>query len=186
MASVVAAFWLWARGGRDLGQAKVEDFGVAAFGDEDVSGLDVAVDDAFGVGGVEGVGNFDGECRGAVHLHRAAGDPVLEGLAFETFHGDEGLAVLFADVVDGADVGMIESGGGLGLAAKAGEGLRILSNDRREEILERRSDRGECPRLCRPPPCRRRRASRSRDSERCFVRRVRKIPAFCGPRVTCD
>ena len=32
-----------------------------AFGDEDVGGLDVAMDNALGVGGVESVGNFDGE-----------------------------------------------------------------------------------------------------------------------------
>ena len=34
---------------------------MAAFGDEDIGGLDVAMDDALGVSGVEGVGNFDGE-----------------------------------------------------------------------------------------------------------------------------
>ena len=35
-------------------------------------------------------------------------------------------AVFFADVVDGADVGMVESGGGFGFAAKAAEGLGIF------------------------------------------------------------
>ena len=112
---------------RNLGEAEVEDFGVAAFGDEEVGGLDVAVNDAFGMGGIEGVGNFDGEIEEAVQLHGAAGDEMLESLALETFHGDEGLAIFLADIMDGADVGMVESGGGFGFAAKAAEGLGIFS-----------------------------------------------------------
>src|SRR5882762_364067 len=38
------------------------------------------------------------------------------------------------DFIDGADVGMIQSGGGLGLALEAGESLRIASDFRREEF----------------------------------------------------
>ena len=53
------------------------------------------------------------------------GDAVLESHAVEILHGDEGMAVLLADVVDGADVGVIESGGGLGLALKSCRGLRV-------------------------------------------------------------
>ena len=45
----------------EFGEAEVENFCVAAFGDENVGGLDVAMDDVFLMGGVEGVGNFDGE-----------------------------------------------------------------------------------------------------------------------------
>jgi|ERR1017187_517745 hypothetical protein len=86
----------------------------------------VAVHDAFGVGGVEGVGNLDGDIEETVELHGTAGDEVLESLALETLHRDEGLAVFFSDIVDGADIGMVESGGGFGFAAKAAEGLGIL------------------------------------------------------------
>jgi len=73
-----------------------------------VGGLDVAVDDAFAVGGVEGVGDFNSERKQRVHGQRAAGDATLQSFAFQIFHGDEGHAVLFADVVDGADVGMVQ------------------------------------------------------------------------------
>ena len=44
-----------------LGQAKVEDFGVATPGEKDVRGLDVAVDDARCMGSVEGLGDLDGQ-----------------------------------------------------------------------------------------------------------------------------
>ena len=46
---------------RHFRQAKIENLGVAALGDEYIRGLDVAVDDAFGVGGIERVGDFDGQ-----------------------------------------------------------------------------------------------------------------------------
>ena len=54
---------------------------------------------------------------------------VLEGEAVEIFHGDEGFGRrIFADFVDGADVGMVQGGGGAGFAAKAFEGLRVARN----------------------------------------------------------
>src|SRR6202035_5239561 len=99
---------------------------MAALSDEEVGGFDVAVNDAFTVGGIECVRNFDGEVEQAIEFHGTASDEVLQSLAFETFHGDEGPSVFFADVVDGADVGMVESGSGFGFAAKAAEGLGIF------------------------------------------------------------
>jgi hypothetical protein len=61
-----------------------------------------------GVRGVEALGDVDGDGEKRFELHRAAGDGVLERLAVEKFHGDEGLAGFFADVVNRADVGMIQ------------------------------------------------------------------------------
>src|ERR1700756_3162537 len=50
---------------------------------------------------------------------------VLEGGTVKEFHCDEGAAVLFADVVNGADIGMVESRGGFGFATEAPEGLAV-------------------------------------------------------------
>jgi hypothetical protein len=36
---------------------------------------------------------------------------VFQGLAFQILHGDEGFAVFFADVVDRANIGMIQCRG---------------------------------------------------------------------------
>ena len=44
-----------------LGQSEIQNLGVSALGDEDVSGLDVAVDNAFGMGCVERIRNVDAE-----------------------------------------------------------------------------------------------------------------------------
>jgi len=98
---------------------------VAALGDEDVGGFDVAVDNVFGVGGVESFSNLHSDVEQTVEFERLSGDEVLEGGAVEELHGDEGAAVFFADVVDGADIGVVESGGGFGFAAEALEGLAV-------------------------------------------------------------
>src|ERR1700733_14536526 len=45
----------------DLCQPEVENLGMPTLGDENVGWLDVAVNDAFGMRGIEGVGNFDSE-----------------------------------------------------------------------------------------------------------------------------
>jgi hypothetical protein len=110
----------------NFGEAEIQNFGVAALGDENVGGLDVAMNDAFAVGGVERVGNLDGEIEQVVQFHRAAGDGVLQSLAVEKFHRDEGFAVRFANIVNRADVGMVQGGGGLGFSLETREGLRIF------------------------------------------------------------
>ena len=53
---------------------------------------------------------------------------MLQGHAVEKFHGDEGLALLIVDLVNGADVGMVESRGRLGFALEAAQGLRIFGD----------------------------------------------------------
>ena len=54
-------------------------------------------------------------------LQRPARDAVLQRHAVQKLHGDERLAVLLADVVDRADVGMVQRGGGLRLALEAAQ-----------------------------------------------------------------
>jgi hypothetical protein len=44
-----------------FGQAEVEDFGVAAPGDENIGGLDVTMDDALAVSGFKAFGDFDSD-----------------------------------------------------------------------------------------------------------------------------
>ena len=53
---------------------------------------------------------------------------MLERLALEQFHGDERAAFEFADIVNGADVGMIQRRGGAGFAAESLDGLGVLGN----------------------------------------------------------
>jgi len=114
-----------ARVGGGFGEAKVENFDLAAIGDKDVGGLDVAMNDAFGVSCVERIGDLRGEIENLINGERTGLDCVFERGPFEQFHDDEGFAVGGADVVNRADVRMIESGRGFGFAVEAREGMRI-------------------------------------------------------------
>ena len=111
-----------------FGQPEVEDLGLAALGDEDVRRLDVPVHDLFCVGGIERVGDFNGQRKQGLGVHGLAGDTVLQRDPVEKLHGDKRLAVLLANVVNGADVGMIQGGCGLGFALEAGQGLRVAGH----------------------------------------------------------
>ena len=57
--------------GREFGQAEIQDLGVAALGDENVRGLDIAVHDVLRVGGIERIRDLDGQ--------RTAVSPVPSG-----------------------------------------------------------------------------------------------------------
>jgi len=59
---------------------------------------------------------------------------VLEGLALEQFHGDEGLAVVLVDLVNRADIGMVEGGGGARFALKPLQCLAITGEFRWQEF----------------------------------------------------
>src|SRR5215469_7603226 len=53
---------------------------------------------------------------------------MLQGCTIEILHGDECPAGVFADVVNGANVGMVQSGGGFRFPAKAFDSVRIVGD----------------------------------------------------------
>src|SRR5580704_6696388 len=59
---------------------------------------------------------------------------MLQRHAVEKLHGDESLAFMLANVVDGADVGMIQCRGSLRLPLKPTQGLRIAGYLFRQEL----------------------------------------------------
>ena len=80
---------------------------MATLGYEDVGGLYVTMHDSFRMGSIQCVCHFDGEGKKKLGFQGTPGDEVFERHPVEKLHGDEGMAVL-ADVVDCADVGMVE------------------------------------------------------------------------------
>ena len=109
-------------------QAEIEDLGLPALGDEDIRRLDVAVHNSAGVRRIESVRDLDPQFEQLFSLQRTALDHVFQGRALQIFHGDESFPVLLADVVDGADIGMVQGGSRLGFALEAAEGLRIFGD----------------------------------------------------------
>src|ERR1700757_2009789 len=78
-------------------ESEIENLRVAALGDKNIGGLDVAMDDALGVSGIEGVGNFDGNIEDALQIHRAAVDEMFQRVAIEKFHGNKSSGMVLAN-----------------------------------------------------------------------------------------
>jgi len=107
---------------------------VPAFGDKNVGRLNVAVDDARGMGGIQRVGDLDAQRDDRVRLHGLAGDVVLQRRPFQEFHRNESPALKLANVVESADVGMVQRRGGPGFAPETGQRGGVLRYIWREEL----------------------------------------------------
>ena len=91
-----------------LCQAEVQNLGMATPGHEDIRGLDVAMDNSFGVGGIETVGDFNGQVQDEACLQRRTRDAMLQRHSIQKFHGNECLPVLIVNFVDRADIRMVQ------------------------------------------------------------------------------
>ena len=111
-----------------------------ALGHEQIRRLDIAVNNASGVRRIERVGDLDAERQDRLHLHRAPRDQVFQRRAVEELHHEESLSPVLADVVDRADVRMIQRRCRLGLAPEALESLSVL-----RQILRQKLERDEAP-----------------------------------------
>ena len=74
------------------------------------------MNDAATVGFVEAVGDLRAELQNLVEGEGAFFEALGEGLAFDALHDEIVDAILMADVVEHADVGMIEAGNSFGFA----------------------------------------------------------------------
>jgi hypothetical protein len=86
------------------------------------------------VSGVKGISGLYADAHEPLDIDWLRTDEVFESDAVEEFHGDEGAAVLLTDVVNRANVGMIQSGCGLRLALETGECLRVSGDLLRQEL----------------------------------------------------
>src|SRR5581483_12272978 len=105
---------------------KVQHFGVIALGNKNICRLDVAMNDSFGVSGVERLRNLNRQGKKKIDIQWVIGDPMFESTSVQKLHRNEGLRFILADFVNRADVGMIQGRSGTRLAAEAFQGLRIL------------------------------------------------------------
>jgi hypothetical protein len=127
-----------------LGDAEVEDLGALAAGDlaigheEDVLGLEIAVDDASPVGGVERRRDLAQDPQRV--LGRQATEALearVEGLALEELHDDVGAAVgVVAEVEDLHDAGIGDRGRGPGLVEEPLDDV-LVGRQRRLQHLDR-------------------------------------------------
>ncbi len=128
--------------------------------------------------GLERVRNLDGQRQNQFGFHRSACNAVLQRQPVQKLHGYEGLSILLPDLIDSANVGMIQCRGGLRLPLEAGQRLGGLWLLHRAETSARRIGVELRPRPYRPHPCRRRPASRRCGSARWSGRSLKRIPNF--------
>jgi hypothetical protein len=117
-----------------LGEAEVENRRVPASGDEDIGRLDVAVDDAVRMRGVERIGNLDGEIEKLLDRDPLTPGLIRQHLPIEQFHDEKVLSVALPDVIQRADVRVtqLRDRSGFSLEALASIGRR--RNVRRQDF----------------------------------------------------
>ena len=103
-----------------LRQSEIQNLCVPALGDEDIGRLDVTVDDALRMCGIHGIGNFDSERQHHLDVQWFAGDPVLQCHAIQKLHGNESLTIFLTDIVNRANILMIQSRRRLRFALESG------------------------------------------------------------------
>ncbi len=89
------------------------------------------MDNAFRVRGFERVHRLHGDAKQFRLFKRTALEAVLKRLSFEQLHHDKRRAFKFTNIVDGADVGVVQGGSRSRFALEAFEGLRIPGHVRR-------------------------------------------------------
>ena len=82
-------------------------------GNKDIRWFDFSMDNAFRVRSVKPVGNVNRDIQQFLQFYGPAGNVVLQRLAFQILHCDECFSIFFTDVVNGADVVVIQRGSGL-------------------------------------------------------------------------
>ena len=117
-----------------LRETEIQNFHLPAFNKKDVRGFDVAVDNSLGVSTVEPCSDLNADLQKFRYFDRLRADPVLESLALEKFHSDKGPAFELSNVVQSADVRVVERGCGAGFAAKSFDGLGVVRNVVGEEF----------------------------------------------------
>jgi hypothetical protein len=108
-----------------MGRARGKSMSLPAFGQHDVGGLEVAMDDAAAMRTVERAGDFDPVARDLASWQRSFLEAGGEGFALEVLHHQVVEVVLAPNVVERADVRVRELGDGAGFALEAGADLGI-------------------------------------------------------------
>ena len=92
------------------------------------------MDDPAGVGGVQAIRDLDSPIQKHVQWHARVFQAMLERFPIEQFHGEKRAPVALADIVDRADVGVIDGGGRTGFAFEACHVGAVLSQILRNEF----------------------------------------------------
>ena len=107
-------------------QTEVQDLGLTTIRHENVRGLDVAVHDALRVCRLQPVGNLNPQLQHFLRLEQFPAQELLQGLPLQALHGDEGFALVLSDLVNRADIRVVERRRRPRLAAEPFQELAVL------------------------------------------------------------
>ncbi len=108
-----------------MGDAEVAHLDLAVGRQQDILGLDVAVNHAMRVRHVEGLAELlDDGHHGCQRQRRVSIDQTLERTTLDIFHHQITQPIIVAHVVDGHDVGMLEHAGQVRLLLEAAYDIR--------------------------------------------------------------
>ena len=118
--------------------APVKDFGIAVFGVHDktalITGTAILLAAYAWMVGVVAMRSWRLALGAQGAWTGSRGQPLEHGLPLEQLHRDERLAIVLFDLVNGADVGMIQGGGGLGFALQQAQRRRGVGQLLRQEL----------------------------------------------------
>src|SRR5262245_30848383 len=121
---------VWAR--VKLGETKVEQLHTR-LRHHDVARLQISMNESLSMRVVEGISQFDGIADHILNRKRTSHEPIRQRMSFEVLHDKETNRFAacgsdfnrLADVVHGADVGVIEGGDGASFAFEAGPSISV-------------------------------------------------------------
>ena len=119
-----------------LGQPEVENLDAIVFGNHDVTGLQIPVQNSRGMGTGKALGHLSPEGQRLRERKRGAGAQELpQAAALNELHCDEEQTVVgFVDRVEMHDVGVVECRGGFGLPLEARAAIGRFTNVRTEKL----------------------------------------------------
>jgi hypothetical protein len=119
----------------NLGDPEIENLRRPIGQEDDVGGLDVAMDDPRFVRVSESARHLLRDRKGFIEREAAAVEARLQRFAIVERHGDEQLSVLgLPDLVDRADARVIEGGGGARFSDESRLGVRVFTQVRRKKF----------------------------------------------------
>src|SRR5260370_35273449 len=94
--------------------------------DKDICRFDVAMHNSFGMCGVESVSDLNVQTQNGFDLQGLSRNQEFEGLPLKQLHWDEGPVIDLVNLVNCADIGMVQRRGRARLAVKTAERLRVF------------------------------------------------------------
>jgi hypothetical protein len=117
-----------------LGDAEVEHLHGPVGPHLDIGGLQITMDDAVRVRGVERLDDLAGDGQRLGERERSADDAFGQRLALDQLEDDGRAGSGVLDAVDGGDARMVDGGEQPRLALEAGEAIRIAGERRRQHL----------------------------------------------------